>query len=160
MCTPHTDVSLRGSCLATTHTSTQDGKGARHATGPCSRWETLPRVRVGVGRERRLKRKFFCGNLEKKKNDPEFSQLSKGAKSFKPHHTRAPPPHKTPGQGFPPAGCQCQGKGRGKETAREWNGTPGRGGRGWKGEEIALPGNRPGARALVTSSQATSNTDL
>lgn len=44
--------------------------------------------------------------------------------------------------------------------ARDWNGTSGRGGRGWKREEIALPGNRPGARALVTSSQATSNTDL
>lgn len=26
-------------------------------------------------------------------------------KVFGPHHTRAPPPHKTPGQGFPPAGC-------------------------------------------------------
>ena len=53
-----------------------------------------------------------------------------------------------------------EGKGKEKEMARDWNGTLGRGGREWKGEEIALPGNRPGARALVTSSQATSNTDL
>lgn len=159
MCTPRTDVSLRGSCLATTHTSTQDGKGATchwavQQVGDSSKGAG------GGGEGKEIEEEVFLWQSRKKKYDPEFSQLSKGAKSFKPHHTRAPPPHKTPGQGFPPAGCQCQGKGRGKETAREWNGTPGRGGREWKGEEIALPGNRPGARALVTSSQATSNTDL
>lgn len=53
---------------------------------------------------------------------------------------------------------------KGKERGKRWHGigTELRAevGGNEKGEEIALPGNRPGARARVTSSQATSNTDL
>jgi hypothetical protein len=109
---PHTAPLLGAAVLQLHPLQLKLGKG-QPDTGPCSRWETKKTsgdtskgaregvrgvvVVVGTGEE------VFPWQSRKKKGgeDPEFSQASKGAKSFRPHHTRAPPPSRNSRPGFP-----------------------------------------------------------
>lgn len=102
---PHTALLLGAAVLQLHPLQLKMGKG-QHDTGPCSRWESKKTSRrfflgreggstgVGVGVVVGTGEEVFHGNLgRREKKDRDFSQASKGAKSFTPHHTRAPPPH-------------------------------------------------------------------
>lgn len=82
-------------------------------------------------------------------------------KVFPLHHTPCPAPSQNSRPGFPTCRALRPKEERGGEKSRHGAATRlGGWGAECKGEEASSPGNCPGARAVVTSSQATFNTDL